>query len=381
MKLLYIANQRLPTEKAYGVQIAKMCEAFASERLDVKLAYPFRDNHIEDDLISYYSVKSSFKVKRIWAPDFYFPGRLDKIAVNIKEVISALLLCFYALTCEVDIIYSRDEWPLYFLSFFKKNLFFEAHKFSDARKLFYKRFKKVGIKTIVISGGLKDDFLKFGFTSDSLLLAPDGVDLEEFNIDISKKEARVRMDLPLDRKIVMYTGHLFEWKGADILLQAAKTYNLQPTTYNPLFVFVGGMPADIENFRKKAEKLMLNNVLILGHKPHKEIPFFLKAADILVLPNSAKEEISRSYTSPLKLFEYMAVNRPIVASNLPSIQEVLDHDNSILVKSDSPEDLVNGIEIILNKPDASSVIAQKALEDVKNYTWQKRAESILKFIG
>src|SRR3990167_8159904 len=138
MRLLYIANLRLPTEKAYGIQIAKMCEAFASQNFDVTLVFPFRQNLIKEDFFSYYSINKKFKIKRIWAFDFYFFGQLDKIAVSIKEIISALLLSFYAITQKADVIYSRDEWPLYFLSFFKNNLVFEAHRFSKSRTLFYK---------------------------------------------------------------------------------------------------------------------------------------------------------------------------------------------------------------------------------------------------
>ena len=101
--------------------------------------------------------------------------------------------------------------------------------------------------------------------------------------------------------------------------------------------FCGGVPNMILiNSEKKAKGS--ENILVLGHKPHKTMPVFLKAADVLVLPNSAKEEISRSYTSPLKLFEYMASGRPIVASDLPSIREVLNENNSLLVSPDSSED-------------------------------------------
>ena len=377
MRLLYIANLRLPTEKAYGIQIAKMCEAFASQNFDVTLVFPFRQNLIKEDFFSYYSVNKKFKIKRIWAFDFYFFGQLDKIAVSIKEIISALLLSFYAITQKADVIYSRDEWPLYFLSFFKNNLVFEAHRFSKSRTLFYKRFKSKSFKIVAITQHLKDDFIKIGFRPENILVAPDGVDLAEFNIDISKDEARTRVGLPLSGKIVMYTGHLFEWKGAQTLLQVARMTNAKGQMSNVLFVFVGGTDYDIAKFREKAKGL--DNVLILGHKPHKEIPFFLKSADILILPNSAKEEISRSYTSPLKLFEYMTSKGPIVASDLPSIREVLNETNSFLVEPDNPNALARGVNKILDDPELAKNISNKASQNVQERTWLKRAETILNF--
>ena len=68
-KLIYIANLRLPTEKAYGIQIAKMCEAFASQDTDIILVYPFRKNQIEYDIFSYYSLNRNFESSKISATD------------------------------------------------------------------------------------------------------------------------------------------------------------------------------------------------------------------------------------------------------------------------------------------------------------------------
>ena len=384
-RLLYIANLRLPTEKAYGIQIARMCEAFAStattnnqrpttndRNLEIELIVPRRENEIKDDFFEYYSIKRNFKFKKFWAPDFYFPGRLDRISVLAKDLISAVILVFYGIFSGADIIYSRDEWPLYFVSFLKKNIVFEAHRFSPKRNLFYTRFRNKKIKTVVISEALKQEFLKLGFRQENILVAHDGVDLDEFDIPISKNEARDRVGLPQDAKIVMYTGHLFTWKGSDTLAMAAK---LLPEVK---FVFVGGTNHDLTVFRKKFGSE--SNIMILGHKPHKEMPVFLKAADVLVLPNSAKEEISH-FTSPIKLFEYMASGRPIVATNLPSIREVLNDKNSILAKPDDINSLAQGIRRVLDNNIPDKELAKKAREDVENYTWAKRASSILNFLG
>ncbi len=375
MKLLYIANQRFPTEKAYGIQIAKTCEAFADSGVLVTLLAPFRKNKSKEMPFEYYNVKENFKFKKVWAPDFYFSGRLDKIAFVIKSFISAIVLAIYALFPKPEIVYSRDESVLFFSPFFKKprNLIFEAHRFSDSRRFFYRRFKKKNLKIVTISHGLENKFVEFGFKPENILVAPDGVDIEEFDIGETKEECRRQLNLPQDEKIVLYAGHLFDWKGAHVLAEAA--------AYLPeaWFVFVGGTEIDVLKFKERFGNK--ENIKILGQKPHREIPLFLKAADVLVLPNSAKEAISVSYTSPLKLFEYMASRRPIIASDLPSLREILNENNATLVKSDDPEALASGIKIALGNNQLAEKISQKALEDVKNYTWQKRAESILKFIG
>lgn len=374
--LLYLANLRLPTEKAYGIQVAKMCEAFAAQ-VKIELAYPRRKNPIKEDIFEYYSVEKKFKVKKLPAIDFYMPGPLDKIAVGIKNLISAVTLVLYALFLKADIIYSRDELILFLLSFFRKNIFWEAHRFSPKRKFFYSRFKKKGIRIITISQSIKNELLSVSYEPDKILVAHDGVNLEFFNIETSREDVKRELNLPTDKKIVLYSGHLFEWKGAALLLEVARNFQFQNNIENILFVFVGGTEYDINKFRKKSEGL--NNVLILGHRPHKEIPLFLKAADALILPNLASDKIS-SYTSPLKLFEYMASKRPIVASELPSIIEILNDSNSVLVKPDDPDKLAEGIKKVLADASASAELAIKAFEEVQQHTWQKRAGKIINFI-
>jgi len=131
-KLLYLSNLRLPTEKAYGIQIAEMCSAFADTGLEVLLTYPYRRNP-HKDFFSYYGIKRNFKIKVIPTVDFYLSGSLDKISVAVKSFISALFLTFYGFFSDADFIYSRDEGPLYFLSFFKKK--FKERQYSVPQSL------------------------------------------------------------------------------------------------------------------------------------------------------------------------------------------------------------------------------------------------------
>jgi len=110
------------------------------------------------------------------------------------------------------------------------------------------------------------------------------------------------------------------------------------------------------------------------------MPYYLKSADVLILPNSGKKDVSRYWTSPMKMFEYMASQRPIVASDLSSIGEVLSENNSILVEPDNPQALAEGIKKVLDDKELSQRISQQAYIDVKKYTWDKRAQKILDFV-
>lgn len=355
MKILYLANIRIPTEKAHGIQIMKTCEAFSNLGHEVVLLVPWRFNKIKEDPFTYYGVKENFKIKKIFSVDLV---RYGKIGFLIHTFLFSEISAWYMLFKRFDLIYSRDEMPLFFAGAFKKNIVYEAH--TPRFNFFIKRFSKI----ITISNGLKQFYIKKGVDEDKIYTVPDAVDLDMFNILETKSECRKKFNLPINKKIVMYTGHLYDWKGVDILAQSKEFLD-----ENIEIIFVGGLEKDIEKFRKK-----YNNVSVLGSVLHKDIPYYLKSADVLVLPNSAKSDVSKLYTSPMKLFEYMASGIPIVASDLPSIREILNEENSTFVEADNPEALAIGIRNALNKDGI------KAMNDVKEYTWNKRVGMILKVI-
>ena len=382
-KLIYLANQRLPTEKAYGIQIAKMCEAFAGAGVEVTLLIPSRDNSIRETIFDYYGVNKNFTVKKVSAPDFYFPGKLDRITVAIKSVVSSAILCRHVRAhYPQSIIYSRDEWPVYFLSFFKNLVVFEAHKFSPSRKFFYRRFKKSIRKIITISPGVRDEFIAFGFLPEVIAVAQDGVDLEEFDIPENQTEYRRQAGLPEDKKTVGYVGQLRTMGMEKGLAELIEAGGIIHKSYPDLaLVVVGGNPADIDYYCKYAVQHGLGDkdIIFVGQKAHVHIPAYLKSFDILAMPFPYSKHYAH-YMSPLKLFEYMAAKRPIIASDLPSIRAVVDDHDMLLVPPDDSDALAKGILKILDNPEFAQALARSSFIKAKEYTWQKRAEKIMSFI-
>ena len=372
MKLIYIANIRVPTEKAHGIQIMKMCEAFSNQGLKLKLVLPWRFNKIKKDVFDFYGVKRNFKIKKVFSLDLIFL-RIPKFGFWIQSLTFSISAFIYLIFKKTDIIYSRDPFILYLISFFKKNFVLELHYIPKNSFLYNRVFKK-SKNIIVITKNLKNELIKKGILENKILIAPDGVDLEKFDINISKEEAREKLNLPLDKKIVLYTGHLYEWKGAQILADASKSLD-----NNTLIIFVGGTENNIKKFKNR--NIDKNNLLILGYKPYSQIPYYLKASDILVLPNSGKTEISKDWTSPMKMFEYMVSKRPIIASDLPSIREILNENNAILVKSDNSDELANSINMALKNQTFSDKISIQSYQDVQKYSWFKRSKKIIHFLN
>lgn len=377
MKIVYIANARIPTEKAHGLQIVKMCEAFANLGARVTLIIPGRKNIFATDIFSYYSVKNNFQVEYISLPD---ATNLRIVGFWINQLLFSFAVFFKKLNHKEDlIIFTRDELTGWLLRKRGLLVFYDMHGFPEHKRWFWKIAMRA-MNGIITTNKWKigQCHLIFGIAKDKMAVAPNGYDPALFEIDKSKTELRKELNLPLDASIVMYTGHLYDWKGAYILAEAA---SLRP---NLIFVFVGGTTKDIVRFKEKYENS--RNILILGYKPYQEIPRYLKAADVLVLPNSAfSKEVrfsvySRFDTSPIKMFEYMASGVPIVASNLPSIREILNEKNAVLAEPDNPQDLANKIDYVLQNPEISQQLAREAKKTAKNFTWLKRAENILKFI-
>ncbi|MFA5841390.1 MAG: glycosyltransferase family 4 protein [Candidatus Paceibacterota bacterium] len=372
-KLIYIANIRLPTEKAHGIQIMKTCEAFARAGLRVELVVPWRNNEIKDSPFDYYVVEKIFGIRRIFSLDLVSFGKIGFLIQLATFSVAVLWKIYFGRDKnQQTFFYSRDELPLFLLSLFpslRNHIVWEAHM--GHMNMFIYTLIKRHVPVVAISNGLMELYRSCG--AKNILVAPDGVDLGQFSVKENKKEARAELDLPEDKHIVLYTGHLYVRKGVDTLAQA-----VSKLSDDTCVVFVGGTKKDTESFKSKYGDI--ENIMILGGKPHSEIPMYLRAADVLIIPNSAKEEDSRLYTSPMKLFEYMASGVPIVASNLPSLREVLNEENAILVQPDSPADLADGIVSVFSDEKKSAILAEKALEDVLRYSWAKRAEAIISFI-
>jgi glycosyltransferase involved in cell wall biosynthesis len=170
--------------------------------------------------------------------------------------------------------------------------------------------------------------------------------------------------------VIGYVGHLYPWKGAHLMIEALSLMK------DVRAIVVGGHPAerDLERLKEQAQALGVGaRVTFTGYVERSRVPALLADMDILALPHTSTP-VSDRYASPLKLFEYMAAGRPIVASNLVSIREVLcDGVNAVLVEPGSPSELANGIRRVIDDSRLAEGIARKAHAAAADYTWDRRA--------
>jgi glycosyltransferase involved in cell wall biosynthesis len=381
MKIKYIANIRIPTEKAHGYQICKMCEEFSRLGLEVELIVPKRKNHIKTDIVSFYDLKEEFVVKTLGFFDWLSLEKYFKNPFWFRlNTLFFYLRVFFIKIPKEAIVYTRCPELAWFLSLRKIKVIFEAHILTVE---FIKRKMKYLLKAekiVTISQGLKNKLVEKNIKAKNILVSPSGVDLGNFDIEISQEEARKKLNLDKNLKIIAYTGSFKTMgldKGISLILEAMKELKKIDKI---LFLAVGGNSKDLDYYKIKAkEKGVLKNVLLLPRVNVKELAFYQKVADILLMPYPSKAHYSKDM-SPLKMFEYMAGKRPIIASDLPSIREVLNKENCLFHRSDDAHDLAKKIKYLLANKEMADRLAKQSFLDVKKYTWQKRAENIINFI-
>ncbi len=365
MTFYYIDQSVIPAKNAHSIQININCEEIYKNYSDFRLisynlgkitTYPhkkyIRPNFF-NKIIPYSIFHLIYKINK----DFKFDKKKDFLITR-----SPFIAWFYRNKFKKIILelHNIPHTSFGFLKFFFFDLLllkFPLGKIKNSKNVL------IG----VISYGLERDLIKLGFNKDKIFVIPDGVYLEKYSKDYNINNLKKELGLPLNKKIVMYVGSLGLWKGVNTLLEASKNFNSDTQ-----LVIGGGEKKELETLRKKYPM-----VVFLGKVDFENLSKYFKSADVLVLPNSGKFKISSHYTSPIKLFEYMASSKPILASNLPSIREVLSIEDGYFFKADSEISLTKNLKKLLSDKKLMARLAINARKRVENYTWEKRVNKIL----
>ena len=201
---------------------------------------------------------------------------------------------------------------------------------------------------------------------DKIVVIPNGINIEDFDISYSKEECRERLGLPLDKNLILFFGVLIERKGVDILIKAMpKVIKNSPDT--KLVIAGEGW------FRKRLEKLsqtfgIENHVEFTGYIKEENKPLYYKATDLFVLP-------SLDECFGIVNLEAMACGTPIVASNVGGIPEIIkDKENGLLTPPKDPDALANAITYLLENEDVREKIGRNGRKKVEDYSWDEIAE-------
>src|SRR3989338_7751904 len=367
MNISYIVSNRIPSARANGYAIMKLCEEWGRLGHTVRLVVPDRKHSSKDDPFRYYGVKPLFTILRPSAGDFL--GKHQTFvrlwyAVDMLSYMYSLLGFGFS---QGDIVYTREY--LLALVLPKNNLFLEMHTLPNSGFLMRRALQRArGV--IAISAGVRDALVRLGISAQKILIAHDGVDLEVFASAEPDKAVWKKFSIDPSKKIVLCTGHFYKWKGADTLVEAA-----QYLPRNAHVVLMGAADEELLQYGGR------ENVSVVPYQPFEFVPRFLVSADVLVLPNRGKRKISREHASPLKLFEYMAAGVPIVASDVPSIREILDDSSAFWFTPDDAESCARAISYVLSHEVEAREKISRARAIVEKYTWHARAQAILERVA
>lgn len=192
----------------------------------------------------------------------------------------------------------------------------------------------------------------YGVDPGRILVAPNGVDLDHFKPS-DRRTARARLGLPQDQPIVVFTGHFIERKGPLRLLRALEDHPEVGA------VFLGAGPQEPRG----------SQVLFSGSVPNRDVPVWLSAADVFVLPTQAEG-------SPNAVLEAMACGLPVISGDVPSLRETVTPEAARLVPPDDVAALSAAIGELFADPDSTGRMANAATEHAKTRSLAMRAATI-----
>lgn len=370
-------NGRIPSTTANSVGVMTMCGQFARQGLDTMLlvpggqGMPLSQLGNARDLFEFYSVAAPFAFKR-------FPNAFSILSRFASPYSLALVL--YARARGFSLITTRALEVAVWAARLNMPVILESHNFSK-----FEKHRMIGswvsitqqaekpVSMVVTTKAGKHSYAAIGVPEQRIRVLPNGVNVERFSRDDAQASLRIELDLPPDVPLLAFSGSLHEGRGGEEMLDCAA---LLPDVQ---VLIVGGTPDDVARYRQIVQQRGLDNVRLIGHVAQCILPKYLLAADILLMPYTTRFSAhSFEYTSPMKMFEYLATGRPMVATDFPILHEVLEHGrNAVFVPPDSGEALAQGVRQLLEQPDLARRIGAAAKADAQRYSWQARAGAVI----
>jgi glycosyltransferase involved in cell wall biosynthesis len=372
----YYHSTYVEDNSANLLQVLSMCNAFKDQN-DIKSVRLYLMKSLlwskrADELRVH---NHDIDIKFIYIPRFF--GGLA------RYIFSFVLIPSY-LRALRNYQFSRNIFVVFLAYCFSKTVIFEVHNNKLHNKSLFmdmlmKRMLRVVARNdnnffiVVISNALERYWNAEGISINKIVTLHDGFDEKQFAELPSKHQARIKVGWAHDKEVAVYTGNIRPNRGVEKIIEMASEFS------EIEFYIIGGPEQFIGRLSKIIETNNVLNVYLLGEVNHDDIPCYLSAADILIAIWS-NEVPTINYCSPLKVFEYLAAGRPILAHGYDSVKEVLkDGRNAILARPDKLVDLSEGFRRLLNYD--KEKLSINAKRDSKEFTWQKRAERIVSKYG
>ncbi len=244
-------------------------------------------------------------------------------------------------------------------------------------------FKKAGL-IVVVSKAMRDELVARGIDEKKILVNPNGVDIEQYSPLINSKE--IKKKYQLQKKIVLgFIGTFGQWHGAEnIVLAYRKLLREYPEYKKKSKLMMIGDGIKMPEVKKNInEGGISENVILTWLIPQSEGPKYLSACDILINSTVPNPDGSEFFGSPTKLFEYMAMGKAIICSDMAQMSEVLTHNKTAyMVKPADIYDLIIAMKHLLDNIELRNKLGENARKEATSkHTWDKHVEKILERIS
>ena len=382
MKILYPVNERMMLRKARDARIIRMAHALSTSGNRVYLLIG-KTGEKEERILEYYGVSPSAGLSIIQLPILRGEGRIR---------FSANQVFLWAAFLKARRIARVDPIQVFYFSVLKvADFFLRRKRYFPAAKFIYEMHElaRYPENSSPSKSQMKEDALERKVLSqvDGVLTTTGairqvvanrfpGLPSATIPLGMTRVSGAPPVHFGAGGKFkVCYVGQLYDAQGVDILIQAI---GLTPRAEAHI---IGGTAAELMKLKELArERGVSERVIFHGFIDPGRMPELIEPMDIFVVP--AKNTVRMNYVAHIKIYEYMASRRAIVATRLRSVEEELeDGRTGILVEPDNPQSLAEGIGRLIKKPELAREIAERAYEQSARYHWENRVESIVRFIN
>ena len=217
-------------------------------------------------------------------------------------------------------------------------------------------------RTFSINEGLRDYTLRMGADPKKTEVIRVGFDSQLFNPEITGDEIRKKYRIKKDDTVLFFMGWLYQFSGLkEVAIELSK---IQDESIKLFIVGEGDAFLDLEKIRE--EYHLQNRVILAGQQPYEDLPQFIASADICLLP-AYNNEIMQDIV-PIKMYEYMAMGKPIISTKLPGIMKEFGTNHGV-VYIEKPEDaMINAMYLI--EHNTVKIDGEKARKFVEHNDWQ-----------